>query len=72
MAIVFSSKINGDVPNIYTANNYYTGTALAFPSVLHRRLTRKQALRSSGAVSLWECATFSVACRWVSPGRLLR
>jgi V-type H+-transporting ATPase proteolipid subunit len=25
IAIVFSAKINGDVENIYTANNYYTG-----------------------------------------------
>lgn len=26
MAIVFSGKINGDVQDMYTANNYYTGT----------------------------------------------
>lgn len=25
MAIVFSSKINGDSANVYTPNNYYTG-----------------------------------------------
>ena len=25
MAIIFSSKINGDVADMYTANNYYTG-----------------------------------------------
>ncbi len=29
MAIVFSSKINGDVTDMYTANNYYTGMSLS-------------------------------------------
>lgn len=28
MAIVFSANINGDVANIATANNYYTGFAI--------------------------------------------
>lgn len=28
MAIVFSSRITGDVANLYSVNNYYTGFAL--------------------------------------------
>lgn len=30
MAIVFSAKINGDVTDMYTQNNYYTGTYARF------------------------------------------
>ncbi|KAK6903475.1 V-type ATPase, C subunit [Kwoniella sp. B9012] len=28
IAIIYSSRVNGDVENLYTANNYYTGFAL--------------------------------------------
>jgi hypothetical protein len=47
MAIVFSAKISGNVVDIYTPNNYYTGECI------ERASTDSRLLHILGRTSCW-------------------
>jgi V-type H+-transporting ATPase proteolipid subunit len=50
MAIVFSAKINGDVENMYTPGNYYTGMSL---TALHRACDQTFAILTLSGFSIF-------------------
>lgn len=68
MAIVFSSRVNGEVENIFTPSNYYTGKSKLGQG---GRPADDQATLSSGVASSSACATSSAVYLSVSLARLL-